>query len=74
MPGENFHGGKDFKCNTPAALSITLICLIQIRNDLLQGLGPILTHGGRKQFSCTLLVVVEGRPFSSYIYVGRAAT
>jgi hypothetical protein len=38
-----------------------------------EGLGPILAYGGRKLFSPTLLAVVEGRPFSPYIYVGRAA-
>ena len=38
-----------------------------------EGLGPIPTHGGRKLFSPTLLAVVEGSPFSPYIYVGRAA-
>jgi hypothetical protein len=39
----------------------------------IENLGPILSHGGRKLFSSTLLVVVEGMPFPPYIYVGRAA-
>jgi hypothetical protein len=39
----------------------------------MEDLGPIPAHGGRKLFSPTLLAVVEGRPISSYIYVGRAA-
>jgi hypothetical protein len=38
-----------------------------------EGLGPISVHDGRKLFSPTLLSVVEGRLFSPYIYVGRAA-
>jgi hypothetical protein len=34
-----------------------------------EGLGPILAHGERKLFSPTLLAVVEGIPFSPYIYI-----
>jgi hypothetical protein len=39
-----------------------------------EDLGLILAHGGRKLFSPTLLSMVEGRPFSPYIYVGKAAS
>jgi hypothetical protein len=45
-----------------------------LQRPTIEGLGPIPAHGGQKLFSPTLLIVVEGIPFPSYIYVGRAAS
>jgi hypothetical protein len=43
------------------------------QRPITEGLDPIPTHSRRKLFSPTLLVVVERRPFSPYIYIGSTA-
>jgi hypothetical protein len=69
VKNQKFLQGPHSTLSLPLSLSLSLI---QIRNGP-EGLGPISAHGGRKVFSPTLLVVVEGKPSPPYIYIGRAA-